>query len=153
MWLMPLTASHVMQQCKKSHILRPANRWSQQGATWRRAAASNTATMTPYATCDVSHVPATPMSVICQAIMQYGTHCTPLYSSCCSIKLHRPTWTCQWPTGPIVALRGEASFSPQLNWHHLPYGKMCDPHINRPPPDFKGAKLSQIFRLVCEYIR
>jgi len=28
----------------------------------------------------------------------------------------------------------------------------CDPHISR-PLDFEGAKLSQIFRLVCEYIR
>jgi len=30
----------------------------------------------------------------------------------------------------------------------------CDPHIPKvDPPDFEGAKLSQIFGLVCEYIR
>jgi len=30
----------------------------------------------------------------------------------------------------------------------------CDPHISRPPPtDFEGTKLSQIFRVVCEYIQ
>ena len=33
--------------------------------------------------------------------------------------------TCRWPTGPIAALRGKASFSPELSWHHLPYGKIC----------------------------
>jgi len=67
------------------------NRWSKQGASRRRAPTSNTATMTPYATCDVSHVPATPMSVICLAITQHGVHCIPLppaRSSCCSIKCH-----------------------------------------------------------------
>jgi len=61
-----------------------------RGAVWPRPSPPPLS----YATCDVSHVPATPMSVICPAITWHGTQCTPLphaRSSCCCIKLRRPT--------------------------------------------------------------
>jgi len=146
-----------MQQCEKSEYF--AMSLTADHSKVQRGAVRPSPTLTLwYATCDVSHVPATPMSVICPVITQHGTHCTALphaHSSHCSIKLHRPR-------GPIAALRGKRPSVPSSDdiirlmekfvAHMLTY---CDLHISRhpSPPILKGAKLSQIFWLVCEYVR
>jgi len=120
------------------------NSWSQQGATQRRAPTSNTATMIRHLWCQ-SHASHAHVGDLL-AITQHRTHCTPLPPARlfhCSIKLCRPTWRVSDPWGPIVALRGEASFSPELSGT---YADLLWPAY-KSTPDFEGAKLSQFFDL------
>ena len=73
------------------------NSWSQQGATQHRAASGHVQRChydtVHHLRCQscASHAHVSDLP----AIMQHGTHCTPFppaRSSCCSIKLRRPTW-------------------------------------------------------------
>ena len=140
MWL-PLTASHAMQQCEKSTYF-ATSLTADHSNVWHGAVRPRPTPPLWYATFDVSHVPATPMLVICPAITQHRTHCTPLppaSSSCCSIKLCRPTWCVSDLWRPIAALWGKVSFSRELSWHHLPYGKIHGTYADLLWPAYKST--------------
>ena len=152
-----INSIHVMQQCEKSAYF--ATSLTAEHSKVRRGAMRSRPTppLLSYAACDVSHVPAMPMSVICLARAQHGTHYTPfpsVRSSCCSTlsslrtlsNLRRPTWCVSDPRGQSPLYRAKCPSVPssadiicitkELVAHMLTY---CDPHISR-PPNFEGGK-------------
>jgi len=160
MWLMLLTASHGMQQCEKSACI--VTRLTADHSKVRRSA------VWPHQTPPLWHRTPLATSVMCQprpcrwsagdnAAQNALLSSPPIHLAAVSsyADQHDVSVTngdrspCYGAKRPSVLSSADIiCLMEKLVVHMLIY---CDPHISR-PPDFEGTKLSQIFRLVCEYI-
>jgi len=136
-----------MQQCEKSACF-ATSLTADHSKVWRSAMRPRP-TLPPlsYVACDISYLPARPMSVICPAITWHGTQCTPFILL--QYQVTQTNVTCQWPTAANHHAADIICLLEKFVAHML---TICNPHISW-PFDFELANLSQIFRLVCEYIR